>query len=290
MLFMRTRKKQKNISGEIKDTSPKVYQRDKIDFELKIRELEWTNKQREFFKLISDKETRIIFVSGPAGSSKTLIAVRAALQILNDKKASDIICVRAAVESADSKLGYLPGDLQSKYDVYMMPFADKLEELLPVDQIKRLKNDNRITNQPINFCRGLSFAAKVILMDEMQNATLSEFGTLLTRMGKFTKMIVCADPSQSDLPFNKQGAFEKIVELFSCEESRRMGIHHFKFSEDDILRSELCKFVVKKINSHKKEETIKALERAEREKKSGKNQAANISQIHQDSWSPNQKI
>ena len=204
----------------IEDKSPKIYQRDKIDFELKIRELDWTDKQKEFFKLVSDKDARIIFVSGPAGSSKTLVAVRAALQMLNDKKASDIICVRAAVESADSKLGYLPGDLQSKYDVYMMPFADKLEELLPIDQIKRLKGDNRITNQPINFCRGLSFAAKVILMDEMQNATLSEFGTLLTRIGKFTKMIVCADPSQSDLPFNKQGAFEKIIELFSCEESK----------------------------------------------------------------------
>lgn len=271
---------------KVEDKSPKVYQRDKIDFELKIRELEWTDRQKEFFNLINNKDTRIIFVSGPAGSSKTLIAVRAALQMLNDKKASDIICVRAAVESADSKLGYLPGDLQSKYDVYMMPFADKLEELLPIDQIKRLKGDNRITNQPINFCRGLSFAAKVILMDEMQNATLSEFGTLLTRIGKFTKMIICADPSQSDLPFNKQGAFEKIVELFSCEESKSMGIHHFQFTEDDILRSELCKFVVRKITSHKKEEAAKL---AEKEKKN-KTQNVNISQIYQDSWSPSQKI
>lgn len=271
---------------QVEDTSPKVYQRDKIDFELKIRELNWTDKQKKFFDLIKNKEARIIFVSGPAGSSKTLIAVRAALQMLNDKKASDIICVRAAVESADSKLGYLPGDLQSKYDVYMMPFADKLEELLPIDQIKRLKNDNRITNHPINFCRGLSFAAKVILMDEMQNATLSEFGTLLTRIGKFTKMIICADPSQSDLPFNKQGAFEKIAQLFSCEESQKMGIHHFQFTEDDILRSELCKFVVKKITNYKKDEAIKL---AEKEKKN-KSQNINISQIYQDSWYPSQKL
>lgn len=270
----------------IKDTSPKIYQRDKIDFELKIRELEWTEKQREFFNLIHNKDTKIIFISGPAGSSKTLIAVRAALQMLNDKKASDIICVRAAVESADSKLGYLPGDLQSKYDVYMMPFADKLEELLPIEQIKRLKGDNRITNQPINFCRGLSFSAKVILMDEMQNATLSEFGTLLTRIGQFTKMIICADPSQSDLPYNKQGAFEKIVELFSCDESKKMGIHHFHFTEDDILRSELCKFVVKKITDHKKEEAIKL---AEKEKKN-KPQNGSVMPLSQDSWSPNQKL
>jgi phosphate starvation-inducible PhoH-like protein len=275
---------------KVEDNSPKVYQRDKIDFDLKIRELEWTDKQKQFFDLINNKNTKIVFVSGPAGSSKTLIAVRAALEMLNEKKASDIICVRAAVESADSKLGYLPGDLQSKYDVYMMPFADKLEELLPIDQIKRLKNDNRITNQPINFCRGLSFSAKVILMDEMQNATLSEFGTLLTRIGQFTKMIICADPSQSDLPFNKQGAFQKIVELFSCEQSKDMGIHHFQFEEDDILRSELCKFVVKKITQHKKEEAVKIAEKIEKDKKSGKTQNVNISPIYQDGWSPSQKI
>jgi len=271
----------------IEDKSPKVYQRDKIDFELKVRELDWTEKQKEFFNLISDKDTRIVFISGPAGTSKTLIAVRAAIQMLNDKKVSDIVCVRAAIESADSKLGYLPGDLQAKYDVYMMPFADKLEELLPMDQIKRLKADNRITNQPINFCRGLSFAAKVILMDEMQNATLSEFATLLTRIGKFTKMIICADSSQSDLPFNKQGAFDKIVELFSCEESKKMGVHHFHFTEEDILRSELCKFVVRKITNHKKEEAIRL---AEKEKKNKAQNNHNISQAYQDSWSPNQKI
>lgn len=278
-----SKKQSARVMRKAEDRSPKVYQRDKIDFELKIRELEWTDRQKEFFDLISNKDTRIVFVSGPAGSSKTLVAVRAALQMLNDKKASDIICVRAAVESADSKLGYLPGDLQSKYDVYMMPFADKLEELLPIDQIKRLKGDNRITNQPINFCRGLSFAAKVILMDEMQNATLSEFGTLLTRIGKFTKMIVCADPSQSDLPFNKQGAFEKIVKLFSCEESKQMGVHHFHFTEDDILRSELCKFVVKKITEHKKEEAIRL---AEKEKKNKIQNNYSISQVYQDNWSP----
>jgi phosphate starvation-inducible PhoH-like protein len=267
----------------IEDKSPKIYQRDKIDFELKIRELEWTDKQKEFFDLVNHKDTRIVFVSGPAGSSKTLIAVRSALQMLNEKKVSDIICVRAAIESADSKLGYLPGDLQAKYDVYMMPFADKLEELLSVDEIRRLKSDNRIVNQPINFCRGLNFAAKVILMDEMQNATFSEFCTLLTRIGKFSKMIVCADSSQSDLPFTKQGAFEKITELFSCEESKINGVHNFHFTEEDIMRSELCKFVVKKLSKHKKDEMEKALEREKKAK-----QTQNNNYPHE-SWSPTEK-
>lgn len=277
--------KKSSKKNRVEDKSPKIYQRDKIDFELKIRELEWTTKQKKFFDLMKDKDIKIIFISGPAGSSKTLIAVRAALQILNDKKASDIICVRAAVESADSKLGYLPGDLQSKYDVYMMPFADKLEELLSIDQIKKLKADNRITNQPINFCRGLSFAARVVLMDEMQNATFSEFATLLTRIGHFSKMIICADPSQSDLPCNKQGAFEKITQLFSCDESKKNGIYHLEFTEDDILRSDLCKFVVKKINRHRKEESAKITEKTKKIKQENDHSHENVG----DDWKPKQK-
>lgn len=240
--------------GATKDRSPKIYQREKIDFDLKIRELDWTPKQREFFALASHKDTRIIFVSGPAGSSKTLTAVRACLGMLQERRVSDIVCVRAAVESADSKLGYLPGDLQSKYDVYMAPFSDKFEELLSVEQIKRLQTDGRITNQPINFCRGLSFTARAIIMDEMQCATFSEITTLVSRMGKFSKMIICADPAQSDLPHNKRGGFQKMMKIFGDEESKQMGIHCFEFDEDDIVRSELCKYIVKKLSHQKKVE------------------------------------
>lgn len=243
--------------GSQTDNTKRVYQRDKIDFELKIRELDWTPKQREFFELVSDKDCRIVFLKGPAGSSKTLVAMRAALELLNNRRVSDIVCVRAAVESADSKLGYLPGDLQSKYDVYMAPFTDKLEELLPVDQIKRLRTDERITNQPINFCRGLSFTARIIIMDEMQCATFGELQTLISRMGKFSKMIICADPEQSDLPHNKRGGFEKMMSIFGDEESIKMGIHCFEFTEQDIVRSDLCRYIVNKLSKYKKEEDIK---------------------------------
>jgi phosphate starvation-inducible PhoH-like protein len=169
------------------------------------------------------------------------------------------VCVRAAVESADSKLGFLPGDLGSKYDVYMMPFYDKFEELLTVDQIKRLKGDNRIINQPINFCRGLSFTARIILVDEMQNGTMNEIVTLLTRIGKFSKMIICADPSQSDLPFNKQGGFEKLIKIFDNNAAKEHGIHFFEYGEEDIVRSDLCRFIVEEITKYKKsEEALKA--------------------------------
>ena len=227
------------------DNSPKVYQREKIDFELKIRELPWTEKQQALIELGADKNSRVIFLSGPAGSSKTTVAMRIGLELMQQKKVSDIVFVRAAVESADSKLGFLPGDINGKYEPYMGPFEDKLEELLPAGDVKRLKGENRLIYQPINFVRGASWTAKFIVIDECQNLTINEIQTLLTRIGKFTKMILCADSAQSDLPKAKQGGFEKAAYVFNTTEAQKFGMYSVAFNNDDIMRSELCKFIVK---------------------------------------------
>jgi phosphate starvation-inducible PhoH-like protein len=227
------------------DTSPKVYQREKIDFDLHIRELPWTPKQEALFELGAHKDSRIIFLSGPAGSSKTTCAMRIGLDLMNKKKVSDLVFVRAAVESADSKLGYLPGDINGKYEPYMGPFEDKLEELLPAGEVKKLKTENRFIYQPINFVRGASWTARFIIIDECQDLTINEIQTLMTRIGKFTKMILCADPKQSDLPKNKQGGFERCAHMFNTVEASKFGIYSVAFNNDDIVRSDLCKFIVK---------------------------------------------
>lgn len=240
-----------------KDTSPKVYQREKIDFALNVRELPWTEKQKALIALATDKSTRIIFLSGPAGSSKTLTSVRIGLELLNKKTVSDLVFVRAAVESADSKLGYLPGDISGKFEPYMGPFEDKLEELLPANEVKRLKAENRLVFQPINFCRGASWTAKFICVDEVQNLTVNEIQTLMTRIGKFTKMILCADPQQSDLPKAKQGGFEQCIKMFNSEEAQQHGIYSITFDHEDIMRSELCKFIVGTFEKSK-QEAVKA--------------------------------
>jgi phosphate starvation-inducible PhoH-like protein len=232
------------------DTSPKVYQREKIDFDLKIRELPWTEKQQALIELGVDKSSRIIFLSGPAGSSKTTVAMRIGLELMQQKKVSDIIFVRAAVESADSKLGFLPGDINGKYEPYMGPFEDKLEELLPANDVKRLKGENRLIYQPINFVRGASWTARFVCIDEAQDLTLNELQTLMTRLGKFTKMIICADPKQSDLPKAKQGGFEKAAHMFNTVDAQRHGIYSVAFTKDDIMRSELCKFIVETFDNN----------------------------------------
>lgn len=224
------------------DQSPYVVQRTKIDYELKIRELPWTEKQKAIIDLFLNKKTKLLLLKGPAGTSKTVLAMYLGLILLNSKKVSDIVLVRSAVESSDSKLGYLPGDMMEKFGVYLAPFNEKFNELLEDQQIRRLEKDNRIAVCPINFARGLHFSVKFICCDESQNLTLRELQTLFTRIGEFSKMIICGDPDQSDLPAGKSG-FNTVFNAFNTSESQDHGIFCVELTEQDIVRSELCKYV-----------------------------------------------
>jgi phosphate starvation-inducible protein PhoH len=232
----------KSVEPVSKDTSPYVAQREKIDFTLNVRELPWTDKQKEIINLFLDKNTKLMILKGPAGTSKTILSMYLGLQLLNTRKVSDIVLVRSAVESSDSKLGYLPGDINEKVNVYMTPFNEKFTELVTEPQIHRLHKDNRITICPINFARGLHFAVKFVCCDESQNLTIRELQTLFTRMGEFSKMIICGDPDQSDLPSGKSG-FNTVYKAFDNEDAKQHGVHCVELTEDHIVRSELCRYV-----------------------------------------------
>jgi phosphate starvation-inducible protein PhoH len=240
------------MKPEKKDNSPYIPQRDKLKYQLNIRErIPWTEKQKAFLSLAMAKNTRIMFVKGPAGTSKTCASVYASLKLMNETRISDIVYIRAAVESSDAKLGYLPGDTSEKLHFYNLPFMDKLEELLPNQEIVTLEKDKRISMYPVNFARGMNWNAKAIILDESQNNTRKEIMTILTRLGEFSRCFVLADPMQSDLPSNKRGAFQEIMALFDNEESRAMGIHTFEFSNEDIVRSKLVRFLVDKFDKLK---------------------------------------
>lgn len=231
------------------DKSPKILQRDKFKEELKIRELNWTDKQKAFIDIALNKDVKMMFISGPAGSSKTLLSIYCALQLIKDKRVSDIMYIRSPVESSDSKIGYLPGDADEKLKYYNLPFADKLEELLSRQYIEALNNQGRIQSHPLSFVRGMSWNCKAIILDEAQNCTQKEIVTLMTRVGEFSKCFILADPDQSDLGNGKSGGFEKLQAIFGDEESKEKGIYSFHFTEDDIKRSDLVKFIVKKLKT-----------------------------------------
>lgn len=228
-----------------KDTSPKVPQNEKLRDSIHINQRELTPNQINLLEVLQNKNTKLVFISGPAGTSKTFTSILAGLKLLNDKKVSEIIYVRSAVESSDSKLGFLPGEVDEKLSPYIQPLLDKLEELIPRCDIEKLKKEERIHGFPINFLRGLNWNAKCIVADEAQNMTKKELITLITRIGEFSKLYICGDPDQSDI--NGKSGFLPIMQLFDDDESRENGVYTFKFTEEDIVRSGLVKFIIKKL-------------------------------------------
>jgi phosphate starvation-inducible PhoH-like protein len=241
----------KSTPNNVKDTSPKIHQREKIDYTLNLKGLDWTDKQKAFIELATHKDTKIIFLSGPAGTSKSILAVYSALELLNQKRISDIVYVRTIVESASHAMGTLPGDADQKLHFFVSVLNDKLEELLPSGDIKRLHADERVKGMPVNYLRGASYNAKAVIVDEAQNANFSELLTSLTRIGKFTKYFILGDPMQTDLKHKEQSGFKSMFDLFNDEESQKQGIFCVEFTKEDIMRSEILKFIIEKVQLYR---------------------------------------
>jgi phosphate starvation-inducible PhoH-like protein len=206
-----------------------------------------SDKQRLFSEIAGDKNTNIMFVSGPAGSTKTYMAVYSALRLLQKNEDLDLMYVRTAIESADKGLGALPGTLEEKFNPYMAPLEDKLDEMLPknVPVKEDLIKDGRIQAMPINFLRGANWINKIVVADESQNFTFQELVTLITRLGDGSKLFICGDVMQSDI--NGKSGFKKMINLFNDKQSKQKGIHNFEFDESDIFRSEILKYIIYKL-------------------------------------------
>lgn len=239
----------KETAEEINDSLvDNIFPVNPIKRQIKLKQFPWTQKQKDFFKLALHPDTKIVLVNGPAGTSKTLLATYCALQLLNMKTISDIMYLRSAVESSDRSLGYLPGSAEEKLRFFNLPFLDKLDELLESTRVEKLEQEGRISMFPVNFARGMNWQNKCIILDEAQNSTIKEITTVLTRLGEGSKCFVLADPMQTDIKQgDKQHGFEKMFNLFTDQESITQGINTFAFDEEDVMRSELVKYLTKKL-------------------------------------------
>ncbi len=240
-----------NNNENVKDKSLVVHQAQKLERPVQIRQRpDLTNKQKDFLKLALDNNTKVILLSGPSGSSKSFLATLAVLELMNLKKVSDLVYIRSIVESSENKMGYLPGNAEEKLSPYLEPLMEKLDELLFAADVNALLREKRIDGKPTGYLRGLSWNAKGIIMDEAQNSTFKELTTLLTRVGHFSKLFVCGDPMQSDI--NGKSGFERMCNIFNDNESKEKGIHVFYLTEEDIVRSEIVRYIVKKLQLYNK--------------------------------------
>jgi phosphate starvation-inducible PhoH-like protein len=228
-----------------KDKSPKIPQDSKIPWDFNIKLPEWTDKQRQIISTILDKETKVVFINGVAGTGKTYLGIFCALELLRQKKISKINYIRTAVESADRSIGFLPGEAGEKIAPYARPLIDKLDEFLTKGMVDKLIKEEYVAVDLVNFLRGASINVESVITDESQNLSFKELVTILTRLGKKSKFIFIGDTMQSDI--NGKSGFKKIIDIFNDEESKNNGIHVFNLDKTDIMRSEELKFIIEKL-------------------------------------------
>lgn len=240
-----TRSKKAKKSAFKKDTSLHVHQNPKISFDLNIREFPWTERQQEIIDAVLVKKSRLTMVDGIWGSGKTLIALNTCLQLLKQKKISNILYIRNIVQSGTGTLGWLGGDLETRLSPYMLPFQQKLDELLPKEQVDRLIKDKIVESQPVALLRGTSYNCYGIIIDEASCMTKEDIMLTLSRVGNFSYVFLVGDDGQRDV---SNSGFREIFDLFSDEESKENKVYTFKLQDKmDVMRSELLRFIMKKV-------------------------------------------
>ncbi len=199
----------------------------------------------------------IVFGVGPAGTGKTFLAVAMAVTALRNQSVSRIILTRPAVEAGE-RLGYLPGDLQSKVDPYLRPLQDALREMFGAESYLRYLERGTIEIAPLAYMRGRTLEDAFIILDEAQNTTQEQMKMLLTRLGLRSKLVVTGDLSQTDLPIGQKSGLAQAVKILDGIPD--IGIH--RFSDRDVVRHRLVQQIIlayekatKQTNATTKKET-----------------------------------
>lgn len=190
-----------------------------------------------------------LLLHGVAGTGKTFIALYLALNDLLQGKTQKILIVRSAVTTRDQ--GFLPGNLTEKMQVYEAPYQDIVESLLGRgDAYEVLKKRDYIQFMSTSFIRGLTFDNTVIIVDEAQNMSLHEMSSILTRVGKRCRIIICGDSRQDDLSGNKKNKEQSgFVDTIAITHRMKNFFDVIEFGIQDIVRSGFCKdFLIAKIN------------------------------------------
>ncbi len=173
----------------------------------------------------------IIFALGPAGTGKTYLAVAQAVSQLITGSVDRLILSRPAVEAGE-RLGFLPGDMKDKVDPYLRPIYDALYDTLPAEQVERRIASGEIEIAPLAFMRGRTLANAFIVLDEAQNTTIAQMKMFLTRFGEGSRMVICGDPRQVDLPQpGISGLADAVNRLDGVE-----GIAMIPFGIGDVVR------------------------------------------------------
>lgn len=202
--------------------------------------------QRKYVEAI--RKNTVVLGVGPAGTGKTFLAVAMAVKALRAGEVSRIILSRPAIEAGE-KLGFLPGDLQSKIDPYLCPLYDALYEMVGAESYARLAEKQVIEVAPLAYMRGRTLDDSFIILDEAQNATPEQMKMFLTRLGFRSKAVVTGDLTQTDLPSGQRSGLAMAVKILGGIED----IHIHEFSDKDVVRHKLVQKIILAYEKYERE-------------------------------------
>ena len=201
--------------------------------------------QKKYMEAI--RNNTIVMGVGPAGTGKTYLAVAAAVAAFRDKQVSRIILTRPAVEAGE-KLGFLPGDLQSKVDPYLRPLYDALYQIMGPDSFAKNMEKGLIEVAPLAYMRGRTLDNAFIILDEAQNTTPAQMKMFLTRIGFGSKVIVTGDASQKDLPSGTRSGLDVAMQVLKKVD----GISFCELTSKDVVRHPLVQKIVQAYDEYEK--------------------------------------
>ncbi len=194
--------------------------------------------QKNYIKQIRDK--MIVFGIGPAGTGKTYLAMAMAINAFKNDEVSKIILTRPAIEAGE-KLGFLPGDLQSKVDPYLRPLYDAMYQIMGAESYLRNAEKGLIEVAPLAYMRGRTLDNAFIILDEAQNTTPAQMKMFLTRIGFGSKVVITGDLTQKDLPSGTNSGLEQAIKVLSNIED--IGFSYL--TNQDVVRHPLVQKIVK---------------------------------------------
>jgi len=197
--------------------------------------------QEKYIISLTDPETDIVVVSGPAGTGKTYLAMLAAIKAMRQGECNKILLTRPAVAVDDEKHGFLPGDLNSKMEPWVRPLFDVLREFYTTTELEYMVKEQVIEIVPLAFCRGRNFKHSWIILDEAQNATPSQMKMLMTRIGEGSKIVITGDVEQTDRKTPENGLLDLTHKI---ENYRVPGMAACKFDMKDIRRHEIIEHIL----------------------------------------------
>ncbi len=202
------------------------------------------------------REKMIVFGIGPAGTGKTYLAMAMAINAFKNNEVGRIILTRPAIEAGE-KLGFLPGDLQSKVDPYLRPLYDALYQIMGADSFMHNAEKGLIEVAPLAYMRGRTLDNAYIILDEAQNTTPAQMKMFLTRIGFGSKVIITGDLTQKDLPNDVKSGLDVAMKVLSKVDD----IAFVKLTNQDVVRHPLVQKIVKAYEDYETHIAQKKVER-----------------------------